>query len=172
MIYVVEGPNAAGKSTLAARLSSVLRIPIYVDLGRKVAQRAGASGGELQAMTPCFDLLVEQVGRNHDFVIDRYWPTTIVFKRLDPRRPPLPEYLAMGPGGRARRGQEEEVLFQVRADEERILSRLRARNEPADPERVRREIAIYDEVFDEIRDAGVPVIVVDGTRGLPGPEGL
>lgn len=170
MIYVVEGPNAAGKSTLAARLSSAIGIPTYVDLGRKAAQRAGASGDELQAMTPCFDLLVDQVGRNHDFVIDRYWPTTIVFKRLDPRRAPLPGHLAMGPGERARRGREVELLFQVRVDERSVLERLLARGEPVDLERIRREIAIYDEVFDEIRDAGVPVIVVDGTRGIPGTE--
>jgi energy-coupling factor transporter ATP-binding protein EcfA2 len=166
MIYIVEGPNAAGKSTLCAHLARILRVPTYVDLGRKVSQAEGCSGGDLQRQSLSVDLFVEQIGPNHDFVIDRYWPTTYVFKGLNPARPPLPSNLAGGPVARALRGRTFETLFHVRADVDVLLGRLVTRGERRTRDSVVAEIEAYDRLFAELRAAGIPVVVVDGTRGL------
>jgi thymidylate kinase len=165
VIHVVEGPNAAGKSTLCCHLSRVLRIPLYCDLSRRIEGRTGA---ELQLATPAFDLIVEQVARNHDFVLDRFWPTTYVFKELNPDRPDLPDHLARGPVVRARAGAATEVLYYVSTPVDLILARLRERGEAVDEAGIVSEVAAYERVFAAIRDEGVPVVVVDGSRGLEG----
>lgn len=168
MIHVIEGVNAAGKSTFAKYLSRILDVPIYQDLGRKDYQREGRGGAELQDLTPGFERVVEQVGVNHDFVLDRYWPTTFVFKRLNPDRPSLPLNLRGGPIERARRSSASESLYYVRTDLKTVTRRLSAREEAFDVEAVVAELDAYDRLFVELMSAGIRVVVVDGSIGLGG----
>ncbi len=164
MIHLVDGPSAAGKSTFAAHLARVLRLPLYVDVGRKIAVREGVEGSQIQAMALSFDHLIDQMAMNHDFVLVRYWPTVYAYKRMEPERPELPKHLQCDVGSRAIVGMSRECLYYVTAHLDVIKQRLTERRE--DVARAELEQETFESIFSEIESAGVPVIRVDGTRGL------
>lgn len=80
MIYVLEGPNYAGKTTVARALGKVLKHPVYVDEARH-----GAHGFEpltprdwyvqgLQSVA-----MVAWFSKRFDFVVDRWLLTNLVY---------------------------------------------------------------------------------------------
>ncbi len=80
MIHVLEGPNYAGKTTVAWALGKVLKLPVYVD-----EVRYGAFGLEqreprdwyVQGLQSAIN--VAWFSRRFDFVVDRWLLTNLVY---------------------------------------------------------------------------------------------
>lgn len=80
MIYVLEGPNYAGKTTVARALGKVLKLPVYVDEARH-----GAHGFEPQSSRDWYvqglqsAAVVAWFSKRFDFVVDRWLLTNLVY---------------------------------------------------------------------------------------------
>lgn len=83
MIHVLEGPNYAGKTTVARALGKVLELPVYVDEARH-----GAYGFEPQSPRDWYVQGLQNVteltwfSRHFNFVVDRWLLTNLVYDSI------------------------------------------------------------------------------------------
>lgn len=167
MRHLVEGPDGVGKTTFARLLALKLGVPLYQDAVTKRLVAEGASPAEIQAGQEPLIAFLDQVARSgHDHVLDRGWITAVVYSRADLKRPPLPKHLS-DIAWRAQSLREFEIVYAVGAPIDVALSRVKARGETHHDEAFARRV--YEEfvwVYGEFSRFCVPIVHVDGTRGI------
>lgn len=80
MIIMVEGPDGAGKSTLCSALGDRLNCPVYKPVGSPL--KTGMSTVESQGHDRGAISLLTQVAEHADVVMDRSFPSEIVYSTL------------------------------------------------------------------------------------------
>lgn len=160
MIHLVEGPNGVGKTTFARHLAARLKLPYVEDLAKGAVEP-----GQREAVYVAHILILDQLAAHVDLVADRGWLSTIAFCRLYDRR--IPIFLRHVGGWAVRDAGAHETIYRVQAPEEVVVERMLERGESVHPAEVEREFRAFDRVFYDLARARVPVVYVDGERGMP-----
>lgn len=166
MRHLVEGPDGSGKTTLVGNLARSMSLPVFKDRVGKTFFEAGDYASVELVQVSYLDLLDQMTAAGIDYVSDRGWISANVYNRADPSRAPLPGDLG-DVRERALRYVGIEVIYAVTCPFEETCRRIASRGESPDVDWLRRVVSAYEDVYAEILGVGVPIVFVDGTRGLP-----